>query len=260
MGLGAQRPTQSQATGRSRPDPDDPGAARDRLVKPFEQNRRRQVQLHGVCPEIVGVWRPVAAPGWLAVRRAVWAPLPIAARLKTDCIRAVQQHRRGRRLWHFQVEQGWAKARATVAVPHGHNAGMRAIVRLVARLDVIGDPLDTVADERQGRPFRKPRTGARSRGLAGLPCRLDRGNRPLGSLSSRSTAGHAGGPPPVATRAWRARWPHPDHETRTGTIAGRRLPGHMVVVAAHPPDQSARRAPHAASDTATALAAGVRRG
>ena len=110
------------------------------------------------------------------------------------------------------------------------------------------------------KPFRKPRTGARFRVLAGCPwppCSRKIG--PFGrSRHGRQLVTLAGLHP--SRREWRAHRSHADHETRTGTIAGRRLPGHMVVVAAHPPDQSARRAPHAASDTATALAAGVRRG
>ena len=52
-------------------------------------------------------------------------------------------------MWRFKVEQVWEKACATVAAPHGQDAGMREIVRLVERLDFIGDQLDAVADELQ---------------------------------------------------------------------------------------------------------------
>ena len=154
-----------------------------------------------------------------------------------------------------------SKACATVAAPHGQDAGMREIVRLVARLDCIGDQLDAVADELQGLLETVPEA-TYWRTLPGLDwvsvAALIAENWPLRSLSSRSTAGHAGGPPPVAPRvasapvARRSRnadghscgpsstWPH-----------GRR--------GSTPPDQSARRASHAASDTAAALVAGVRR-
>ena len=84
------------------------------------------------------------------VLRAGLAPPQIAARTKGDFIRAVQHHRRGRRMWRFKVEQVWEKACTTVAAPHGQDAGMREVVRLVARLDFIGDQLDAVADELQG--------------------------------------------------------------------------------------------------------------
>ena len=107
-------------------------------------------QLYGVFPEIVGEWQTVTAPGCLAVLRAGLAPPQIAARTKGDFIRAVQHHRRGRRMWRFKVEQVWEQACATVAAPHGQDAGMREVVRLVARLDFIGDQLDAVADELQG--------------------------------------------------------------------------------------------------------------
>lgn len=107
-------------------------------------------QLYGVFPEVVGEWKTVTAPGCLAVLRAGLTPLQIAQLTKPLFVRAVQEHRRGRRMWRFKVEQVWEKACLTVAAPHGQDAGMREIVRLVERVDFIGDQLDAVATELQG--------------------------------------------------------------------------------------------------------------
>ena len=104
-------------------------------------------QLYGVFPEIVGEWKAVSAPGCLAVLGAGLTPRQIAQLTKPAFIRLVQQHRRGRRMWRFKIEQVWEKACRTVAAPHGQDAAMREVVRLVARIDFIGDQLDQVAME-----------------------------------------------------------------------------------------------------------------
>ena len=76
-------------------------------------------------------------------------PQRIADLTKPDFIRIVQAHRRGRRMWRFKIEQVWEKAGRTVAAPHGHQAAMREVTRLVERIDCIGDQLDHVAAELQ---------------------------------------------------------------------------------------------------------------
>ena len=106
-------------------------------------------QLYGVFPELVGEWHTVTAPGCLAVLRAGLPPQRIADLTKPDFIRIVQAHRRGRRMWRFKIEQVWEKAGRTVAAPHGHEAAMREVTRLVERIDCIGDQLDHVAAELQ---------------------------------------------------------------------------------------------------------------
>ena len=106
-------------------------------------------QLYGVFPELVGEWHTVTAPGCLAVLRAGWPPQRIADLTKPDFIRVVQAHRRGRRMWRFKIEQVWEKAGGTVAAPHGHEAAMREVTRLVERIDCVGDQLAQVADELQ---------------------------------------------------------------------------------------------------------------
>ena len=106
-------------------------------------------QLYGVFPELVGEWHTVTAPGCPAVLRAGLPPQRIADLTKTDFIRVVQAHRRGRRMWRFKIEQVWEKAGRTVAAPHGHQAAMREVTRLVERIDCIGDQLDHVAAELQ---------------------------------------------------------------------------------------------------------------
>lgn len=104
-------------------------------------------QLHGVFPEIVGEWKTVSAPGCLAVLRTGLTPRQIAELTKPAFIRLVQQHRRGRRMWRFKIEQVWEKACRTVAAPHGDDAAMREVARLVARIDFVRDQLDDVAAE-----------------------------------------------------------------------------------------------------------------
>ena len=106
-------------------------------------------QLYGVFPEIVGEWTTVTAPGCLAVLRAGLPPQDIAMLTKPAFIRVVQEHRRGRRMWRFKIEQVWEKAGRTVAALHGHEAAMREVTRLVERLDFVGDQLDRVAGELQ---------------------------------------------------------------------------------------------------------------
>ena len=106
-------------------------------------------QLYGVFPELVGEWHTVTAPGCLAVLRAGWPPQRIADLPKPDFIRVVQAHRRGRRMWRFKIEQVWEKAGGTVAAPHGHQAAMREVTRLVERIDFVGDQLAQVAGELQ---------------------------------------------------------------------------------------------------------------
>ena len=106
-------------------------------------------QLYGVFPEIVGEWKTVTAPGCLAVLRAGLPPQDIAMLTKPAFIRVVQEHRRGRRMWRFKIEQVWEKAGRTVAALHGHEAAMREVTRLVERLDFVGDQLDRVAGELQ---------------------------------------------------------------------------------------------------------------
>ena len=106
-------------------------------------------QLYGVFPELVGEWHTVTAPGCLAVLRAGLPPQRIADLTKPDFIRVVQAHRRGRRMWRFKIEQVWEKAGGTVAAPHGHEAAMREVTRLVERIDFVGDQLAQVADELQ---------------------------------------------------------------------------------------------------------------
>ena len=106
-------------------------------------------QLYGVFPELVGEWHTVTAPGCLAVLRAGWPPQRIADLTKPDFIRVVQAHRRGRRMWRFKIEQVWEKAGGTVAAPHGHQAAMREVTRLVERIDFVGDQLAQVAGELQ---------------------------------------------------------------------------------------------------------------
>ena len=106
-------------------------------------------QLYGVFPELVGEWHTVTAQGCLAVLRAGWPPQRIADLTTPDFIRVVQAHRRGRRMWRFKIEQVWEKAGGTVAAPHGHEAAMREVTRLVERIDFVGDQLAQVADELQ---------------------------------------------------------------------------------------------------------------
>ena len=106
-------------------------------------------QLYGVFPEIVGAWKTVTAPGCLAVLRAGLPPQDIARLTKPAFIRVVQEHRRGRRMWRFKIEQVWEKTGRTVAALHGHEAAMREVTRLVERLDFVGDQLDRVAGELQ---------------------------------------------------------------------------------------------------------------
>ena len=106
-------------------------------------------QLYGVFPELVGEWHTATAPGCLAVLRAGLPPQRSADLTKPDFIRIVQAHRRGRRMWRFKIEQVWEKAGRTVAAPHGHEAAMREVTRLVERIDCIGDQLAQVADELQ---------------------------------------------------------------------------------------------------------------
>ena len=72
------------------------------------------------APEIVGEWKTVTAPGCLAVLRAGLPPQDIAMLTKPAFIRVVQEHRRGRRMWRFKIEQVWEKAGRTVAALHGH--------------------------------------------------------------------------------------------------------------------------------------------
>ena len=84
-------------------------------------------QLYGVFPEIVGEWKTVTAPGCLAVLRAGLPPQDIAMLTKPAFIRVVQEHRRGRRMWRFKIEQVWEKAGRTVAALHGHEAAMREV-------------------------------------------------------------------------------------------------------------------------------------
>ena len=52
-------------------------------------------------------------------------------------------------MWRFKIEQVWEKAGGTVAAPHGHEAAMREVTRLVERIDFVGDQLAQVADELQ---------------------------------------------------------------------------------------------------------------
>ena len=106
-------------------------------------------QLYGAFPELVGEWQTVTAPGCLAVLRAGLPPQQIATLTKSVFLRVVTAHRRGRRMWRFKIEQVWEKAQKTVAAPHGHEAAMREVTRLVARLDFVGDQLDRVAAELQ---------------------------------------------------------------------------------------------------------------
>ena len=104
-------------------------------------------QLYGVFPEIVGEWKEVSAPGCLAVLRTGLTPREIAKLSASEFIRRVREHRRGRRMWRFKVEQVWEKARRTVAPPHGQEAAMREITRVVHRMDFVGDQLEEVAVE-----------------------------------------------------------------------------------------------------------------
>jgi transposase len=104
-------------------------------------------QLYGAFPEIVGEWKTVSAPGCLAVLRTALTPRQIAKLTKPAFIRLVHQHRRGRRMWRFKIEQVWEKACRTVAAPHGQEAAMREVARLVERIDFVGDQLDQVATE-----------------------------------------------------------------------------------------------------------------
>jgi transposase len=104
-------------------------------------------QLYGVFPEIVGEWKEVAAPGCLAVLRTGLAPREIAKLTQPDFIRIVHEHRRGRRVWRFKIEQVWEKACRTVALPHGQEASMREVTRIVHRMDFVSDQLEQVAIE-----------------------------------------------------------------------------------------------------------------
>ncbi len=104
-------------------------------------------QLYGVFPEIVGEWQTATAPGCLAVLRAGLTPRQIAKLTKPAFIRLARQHRRGRRMWRFKIEQVWEKACCTVAAPHGQEAATREVTRLVDRIDFVADQLDQVATE-----------------------------------------------------------------------------------------------------------------
>ena len=43
-------------------------------------------------------------------------------------------------MWRFKIEQVWEKAGGTVAAPHGHQAAMREVTRLVEHIDQTTAP------------------------------------------------------------------------------------------------------------------------
>ena len=77
------------------------------------------------------------------------APREIAKLTPPEFIRIVHEHRRGRRMWRFKIEQVWEKAFRAVALPHGQEASMREVTRIVHRMDFVSDQLEQVALELQ---------------------------------------------------------------------------------------------------------------
>ena len=50
-------------------------------------------------------------------------------------------------MWRFKIDQVWEKACRTVAPPHGQEAAMREVTRVVHRMDFASDQLEQVALE-----------------------------------------------------------------------------------------------------------------
>ena len=151
---------------------------------------------------------------------------------KPAFIRVVQEHRRGRRMWRFKIEQVWEKAGRTVAALHGYEAAMREVTRLVERLDFVGDQLDRVAGELQTdlEGFEEPTYLATLPGIgwvtiAGLLAEIG----PFHRFRHGRQVSEARRPAAVETGKRPARGPHTDQQARPGAAARRGLHGHAVV-------------------------------
>lgn len=106
-------------------------------------------ELYGVFPELVTVWKDALTPGLLAVLRLGLPPSAIAARSRPEFWQAIQTTRRGRRVWRFKIDQVHDRAGRTVAPPHAQDATMRALQRLVTRVDLLAEQLEHLSIEIQ---------------------------------------------------------------------------------------------------------------
>ena len=111
----------------------------------FERARLKTLlthQIYGWFPEFVGNWAHIDAPGALAVLRLGLTPTQIAAHTQGELVAKTVAAAKGRRLWRPKVRQLIKRAQHTVAPPHGAAALAREVVRIVARIDVIGAQMD----------------------------------------------------------------------------------------------------------------------
>jgi transposase len=102
-------------------------------------------QLYGLFPEIVSNWKDIFAPGALALLRVGWTPRQMAEVSVGDLYRLAREHRQGRRLWRFKIQQAHEKASHTVASPEGAEAFAAEIQRIVERVDLISQQIDALS-------------------------------------------------------------------------------------------------------------------
>lgn len=106
-------------------------------------------QLYGLFPELVANWKDVFAPGALALLRIGWTPRQMAAVPVGELWRLAREHRRGRRLWRFKIQQAHEKAVRTVASPEGAEAFAAEIRQIVERVDLVSQQIDVLSTQIQ---------------------------------------------------------------------------------------------------------------
>jgi transposase len=149
-------------------------------------------QLYGLFPEIVSNWKDIFAPGALALLRVGWTPRQMAEVSVGDLYRLAREHRQGRRLWRFKIQQAHEKASHTVASPEGAEAFAAEIQRIVERVDLISQQIDalSIAIQEEIGPIDKYRHGRQLVKLAGInPSR-----RESGKMAGRTAMTHRGRP------------------------------------------------------------------
>ena len=131
-----------------------PGGNTDRLRR--ECARLKTLLVHRALRGLHRNWSAsgtlVTAPGCLAVLRAGMPPRRIAdlneARLVIPVVLGAPIADGG--CGAYKIEQVWESTGQTPSrLPHGHQAAMREVTRLVERIDFVGDQLAQVGDELQ---------------------------------------------------------------------------------------------------------------
>lgn len=104
-------------------------------------------QLYGLFPEILTVWKDIFTSGALAVLRLGLTPRQIASLSPGKLYKEARQASRGRRLWRFKILQVHRWAQKTVSAPHGSEAMALEIKRIVERVDLLSDQIETASQD-----------------------------------------------------------------------------------------------------------------